>query len=402
MKVLAVHNHYGSGSPSGESVVFRAEQNSLLQRGHDVRTIERHSDEIRRAGWRGLVQGALCTPWSLASARQVGKAVRNFRPDVVHAHNIFPLLSASIFSASRGAARVLTLHNYRLFCSAGIPMRGGAPCTMCLDRRSVVPALRHGCYRGSRVATLPLAVSIALHRRRRTWHRDVDAFIALTEYQRDLMIAAGLPQERVEVKPNHFSGDAKPHAWASRPRRICFVGRLGPEKGVQDLVEACEHLGRDGPQVQIVGCGPLLDALRARVGALGLSQVHFTGQVSPNRARSLIASSRLLVLPSRWFEGFPMVLAEAFALGTPVVVSNLGPLPGLVVGGVGAVAPPGSALQLAAVIRRLWADQEGLSRMGEAARLAYERLYTEETSYQRLMCIYERAMCRAAGRRRCA
>jgi hypothetical protein len=159
VKVLLVHNFYGSSAPSGENQVFEAEKLLLQEMGHEVTDFSRHSDEIRSQGTWGVVRGALATPWNPWMTRAVKEAVSNFQPDVVHVHNTFPLISPGIFHAiGPRAARVLTLHNYRLFCPAAIPMRGGRVCTDCLDMRSAWPALRYGCYRDSRVATLPLAI----------------------------------------------------------------------------------------------------------------------------------------------------------------------------------------------------------------------------------------------------
>ena len=200
MRLLVVHNFYGSEAPSGENMVYQAEKALLKSRGHSVEEFTRHSDEIRSKGFRGQLRGALATPWSRRSARELRNHVERMRPDVVHVHNTFPLISPSIFHAiGHRAARVLTLHNYRIFCAAAIPMRHGRVCTECLDSRSVLPSLRYGCYRDSRAATVPLAAGVALHRRLGTWSNHVEAFISLTEFQRELLSWSGLP--RREYRP---------------------------------------------------------------------------------------------------------------------------------------------------------------------------------------------------------
>jgi hypothetical protein len=165
VKVLLVHNFYGSAAPSGENQVFEAEKALLQAHGHEVEEFARRSDEIRSQGVWGVARGALATPWNPWMTKAIKRAVTHFRPDVVHVHNTFPLISPGIFHAiGQRAARVLTLHNYRLFCPAAIPMRAGRVCTDCLDICSPLPALQYGCYRGSRLATLPLALSVAMHR----------------------------------------------------------------------------------------------------------------------------------------------------------------------------------------------------------------------------------------------
>src|SRR3954463_5671491 len=226
-RILLAHNYYGSSAPSGENQAFDLEKALLERRGHEVRVYSRHSDEIRGRGALGVLQGALATPWNPRSVRAIRRVIDEFQPDVVHVHNTFPLISPAIFPgiASR-AARVLTLHNYRLFCPAGIPLRDGKPCTECLDRKSVLPALRYGCYRGSRLATAPLALGVSLNRRRGVWENDVDAFIALTDFQREMMVAAGLPAHKVLVKPNFYPGQPQRIPWTSRRQGVVFAGRL--------------------------------------------------------------------------------------------------------------------------------------------------------------------------------
>ena len=163
MRILLVHNFYGSAAPSGENQVFEAEKALLQARGHDVAEFTRQSDEVRGQGAWGTIKAAAATPWNPWSARAIRQAAARFRPDVVHVHNTFPLISPSIFQAlaGTGVARVLTLHNYRLFCPAAITMRAGMVCTDCLDRRSVRPAVQHGCYRSSRLEQMALGARAA-------------------------------------------------------------------------------------------------------------------------------------------------------------------------------------------------------------------------------------------------
>lgn len=390
MKILLVHNFYGSGSPSGENQVFFAEKNLLEQHGHEVETFTRYSDEIRAQGAWGTLKGALATPWNPWMARAIRRKVDDFKPNVVHVHNSFPLISPAIFYAiGNRAKRVLTLHNYRLLCPAAIPMRNGKICTECLDQQSVWPTVRYGCYRNSRLATLPLAANVALHRRLGTWTRQVDAFIALSEFQKRLMTAAGLPLEKIYIKPNFYPGNPAVMPWPKRNPTIVFVGRLSPEKGIETLVRAWRTWGTEAPELRIVGDGPLRDKLQTMAKGF---PIRILGQLPSVAAQKEIACSRLLLLPSECFEGFPMVVPEAFAFGTPVVASDLGPLPFIVRDGVnGAVFSAADSAALLAVMRAVWSDQVKLARQGMQARNDFERFYTEEANYQNLMRIYGEA-----------
>lgn len=400
MKILVVHNYYGAAAPSGENQAVEAELALLRKRGHEVDKYVRHSDEIRAKGVRGTLQGALATPWNPWAAARVRRAVEEFRPDVVHVHNTFPLLSPAIFQAiGNRAARVLTLHNYRLFCSAATLMRAGHVCTECLDRRSVRPAVRYGCYRNSRLATLPLAVSVALHRKMHTWTRHVDGFIALTEFQRDRMVAAGLPADRVHVKPNFFPGRPEPIAWAERGNYVIYVGRLSSEKGIETLLRGWISWGNQAPELRVLGDGPLRNTLERMVDASAMTtKIRFLGQVSHDDAVRQIAQARLLVVPSLCIEGFPMTVCEAFAFGTPVAASDLGPLPWVVRKGMnGIVFSAGDPQALAREVQSVWNSPSALQNMSAQARLAYEHLYTEDASYNLLNAIYVKAIAEKAS-----
>lgn len=393
IKTLLLHNFYRSAAPSGENQVFEMERDLLRRRGHHVEVFTRHSDEIAGQGIQGAIKGATSTPWNPFSASGLRTRVSCFGPDIVHAHNTFPLLSPSVFPAAKGTARVLTLHNYRLFCAAAIPMRDGRVCTDCLDRRSVLPGLRHGCYRGSRVATVPLAASIALHRFRGTWETDVEAFIALSEFQRQRLVDAGLPAERVHVKPNFYPGQPVTVPWHEREDRVVFVGRLSAEKGMRTLLGAWALWGRDAPDLRIVGDGDL--RLPLEEAARGLP-VEFLGHLRPEEAELEISRARLLAVPSECFEGFPMVLREAFALGTPAAVSNIGPLPDFVrEPESGCVFEPGHPDSLLNAVRSAWETPGLLERWSRGARAAFEQKYTEDANYAMLIKIYEQAIERA-------
>lgn len=372
-------------------MVFEIERDLLRSRGHDVIEYTRHSDQIRRQGIWGAIKGAAAAPWNPWSAQAIRGGVARFEPDVVHVHNTFPLISPSIFHAlaDTGVARVLTLHNYRLFCPAAIPMRAGKVCTDCLDRRSVLPALQHGCYRNNRLATVPLAMNVALHRAAGTWTNQVDAFVTLSSFQRQRMIDAGLPAERVHVKPNFYPGNPAVVPWAQRKPYVVFAGRLSAEKGVVTLLRAWQLWGPEAPELRVLGDGELRTELENM--AVGLP-VRFMGQVTSGEAEKHIAESSLLVLPSEWYEGFPMVLREAFAFGTPAAVSDLGPLPSIVQHQKnGVVFEAGNHEALLHEIHDIWGRPHILREMSIEARTAFDAKYTEESNYKILMEIYKKA-----------
>lgn len=391
MRICLIHNFYGSEAPSGENRVFELERRMLESRGHEVECFTRSSDEIRSRGAAGTLRGALSTPWNAWMASAVRKRVNVFKPEIVHVHNTFPLISPAIFYAiGNRAKKVLTLHNYRTVCPAAIPLRKGRVCTLCIEQRNVWPSVRFGCYRESRLATLPLAVSVALHRGLGTWGREVDRFIALSDFQREIMEKAGFPREKMCTKPNFFPGCPQVLEWTKRRDSVVFVGRLSVEKGLETLIEAWRLWGDSAPELRLIGDGPLRDRL---VAAAKGSHVRFLGQLPSGDAHGEVAKSKMLLLPSQCYEAFPMVIPEAFAYGVPVGVSSLGPLPNIVDDGrTGVCYPACDAARLVEKVSQCWSHGTRLSEMGRAARNEFEQKYTEEVNYQRLLAIYGEAL----------
>jgi glycosyltransferase involved in cell wall biosynthesis len=263
-----------------------------------------------------------------------------------------------------------------------------------------LPSIRHGCYRNSRIATLPLAISVELHRRIGTWTENVDAFISLSDFQRDRMASAGLPATRTYVKPNFCPDPPEVIEWRRREDQVVYVGRLSPEKGVESLVRAWLQWGQNAPRLKLIGDGPLSQMLRRMAGDQPYARIEFTGQVVPAIAKAEIARARMLVVPSEGFEGFPMVVADALASGTPVAASRIGPLPELVGDGIsGTLFEAGDPSSILNEVMRVWHTPGKLERLSKGARSAYERSYTTLTNYRTLMTIYQDAIKHRRGRR---
>lgn len=409
MKILLVHNYYGSSAPSGENKVFEAEKSMLEKHGHEVAVYTRHSDEIRGMGngeqgtaqklW-GMVKGALCTIGNPFAARAVAKKCKEFKPDVVHFHNTFPLISPlAVWTASKYAPVVMTLHNYRTACAAGVPTRNGKVCSLCLDKKCVMDGITHHCYRGSLLATLPLAINIALYRK--LLPKWVSRFIVLSDFQKRKMVEYGWPAEKIAVKGNFVdrvttfaeATAVKEHVErVEKKDQIVYVGRLSKEKGVDTLINAFKILSVSSVysvvknlELIIVGDGEDRQGLEEM--ACGLN-VEFVGQKSAGEVRRIMGKSKLSVLPSEWWETFGLTVVESMLQGTPVVVSNLGALPDIVQDGrFGEVFEAGNAEACAAAIKRLLSRSD-YDEICAAAKREAETKYSEEANYKRLMEIY--------------
>jgi glycosyltransferase involved in cell wall biosynthesis len=257
-------------------------------------------------------------------------------------------------------------------------LRDNVPCELCIAG-TPYNAVRFRCYRDSYVGSFALARMISYHRRQKTWTK-VARFIALSEFSRSRFVAAGLPAEKIVVKPNTTTDSGGRRE--SMGNAILFVGRLSEEKGVRTLVEAARFIGNP---VRIMGDGPLRDELEATAPP----NVTFIGHAPHDEVRSEMACARCLVLPSLCYENFPMTLAEAYAMGLPVIASRLGSLVELVDDGlIGLHFAPGNAAELAVAIKRLAEDEEGAARMGQAARQHYLERYTPDRALHDLEAIY--------------
>lgn len=383
MHVLVVHNRYAMRG--GEDAVAEAEIGLLRAHGHRVSTLFRSNEAVSRAGW---IRSAAGVAWNRQAYRDVRAAVRATGCDIVHVHNFFPLLSPSVFAACRDerVPVVHTLHNYRLLCAAATLFRDGRPCEACV-RGSPYRAVLHGCYRGSRLASLPTARMIDQHRRRETWSRDVDRFIAPTAFLRDLYGSAGLPADRISLKPNFVTDLDRPPANSPDPQRegALYVGRLSAEKGIATLIEAWSGLA---VPLTVLGDGPMA----ARIRAAHHPGIRWQGWASAQEVVACMLRARFLVMPSLWFEGLPLVLLEAFRCGLPVIASRLGAMAEVVEDGrTGLLAEPGSATDLRSRVLHAEAHPQAMAEMGRQAREAYCRRYTPESNYRRLVEIYAAA-----------
>jgi len=383
MRIAVLHNRYRL--PGGEDAVVEREIELLSDFGHVLHLFSVDNTSISREG----VGLAARTIWSRPAAEAVDRFLEQTQCDLVHVHNTFPLLSPSVYSvaARRGLPVVQTLHNFRLLCPSATFFRDGRICTECLGRPVPWPAVRYACYRNDRRATTAVATMLAVHRLRGTWSREVDAFIALTEFARARFVTGGLPAERIHVRPNYVPDPIAIRAESrSDQGHAVYVGRLSEEKGIRVLIEAWKAVPI--PLV-VLGDGPLGDEIRAAAP----SHVDFRGHVSHMKVLETMARAAFAVVPSTCFEGLPMAVLDAFALGVPVLASDLGSLAEIVEEGVdGRLFRHGDARNLGEVARELAADPEDRARLGDEARATYERLYTKQMALSSLERIYEEAI----------
>ena len=407
MRVLLAHNRYRSAMPSGENRVVEQEGEALAALGHEVRLFTCDSDEISR--WPLLKKATLParTIWNWESYGDLKAVLREYQPEVVHVHNTFPLLSAAVLHACRdaGVPVVATLHNYGLACANRAFFRDGAVCHDCAGHLPVASVV-HGCFRDSRAATVPVAISMTAHRR--AWRSLVSAYILISGSQRDLLAGVGLPQDRVFVRYNLIT--RRDRLQTAPEPMVVYAGRLDEIKGVrllmagwdrylqeadQQAVQPGQQAGEPGLRLAIAGAGTLEEEVAA--WASTRPSVVLAGPLSSADCQSLISRARAVLLPSAWEETFGLVAIEAMAAGVPPIASGHGSFPELITHGVdGTLFNPGDPAALGRAIADAERNPEQYASYGDQARKTYEKRFDPDRNLEELLEIYRFAIAHPA------
>lgn len=377
-RILVVHNRYQL--PGGEDTVVDAEIDLLRRNGHEVEAYLRDNHELRDMT---AIEAFSESLWSRRTSKDIAKIANAFRPDVIHAHNTFALVSSSVYWAAFriGIPVVQTLHNFRLMCVQAMFLQGNQVCEDCLGR---VPwrGVARKCYRNSGLQSAALATMLGVHRVLGTYRDKVTRYIALNEFCRRKFIAGGLPAARIAVKPN-FADIARPAE--VRRHGGLYVGRLSAEKGIDTLLRALQEL--PGVTMDVIGAGPEQSKVAAH------PQLRLLGWRQPEEIYRRMRSASYLVMPSIWYENFPRTLVEAYANGLPVIASHLGAMAELIDHGhTGLLFTSGSAHDLARHLAWAEAFPAKMRAMGANARTQYEDNFTPDRNYEKLATIYRDAI----------
>ncbi|MCC9658713.1 glycosyltransferase family 4 protein [Rhodopirellula halodulae] len=388
MRILAVHSYYRQRG--GEDVVFDAETELLQQRGHDVVRFTRQNDSL--SGGSAL-SNAQATIWNRVVARDLVRAIQDHGSELVHFHNTFPAISASAIRAAHesGTATVLTLHNSRLLCPRAVCFRAGQPCEQCVASRFNLPAIRHGCFHDSRMASAVVALNNWLHRNRKTYQRFLDLAIAPTHFVKQRYEASSYPMPPIEVKPHFVEAHLEPGQGDGG--YALFVGRLSEEKGLNILLDAWQQLSQPLP-LKLIGDGPMIGMMKSLP-----ENIEYLGRLDQESVYRAMADAAVLILPSHCAESFGRVVVEAFASGTPVITANQGGQAELVHSLVGATFESGNAKSLADVVDRFVIEAEQSIAMREVARQEYEDKYSADSNYEWLIRLYHEALGNRVRRR---
>ncbi|AHM64869.1 glycosyl transferase [Paenibacillus polymyxa] len=388
-KVLIIHNFYQQSG--GEDKVVEQESAMLRSRGIETEHYYVHNDSIQSKGLANMAKLAVEAAWSFPEFKRIKELLLRVKPDVVHVHNFFPVISPSVYHACErlGVPVVQTLHNYRLICPAATFMRGNEVCEKCLHG-TLLHSIRHGCYRGSQLQTIPVAAMIKFNELIGTWQHKVSRYIALTEFARDKFAESGIPLDRIAVKPNFIHHQTVKAKYDPNDRYLLFVGRISAEKGVRNLLQAWSQLeDRGGLRLVIIGDGPQKAELAA---AYAQEDIRFLGKQDGDTVLDCMSRAMYVMVPSIWYEGFPMTIVESYSVGTPVLCSRIGALEEIVEDGVTGFHFQHDDLEnIKTVIRRAVA-YENYAAMRQKVAENYAAHYTEEVNVKQLLAIYSEAM----------
>jgi glycosyltransferase involved in cell wall biosynthesis len=376
VRVLLLHNRYRV--EGGEERSVELQRRALARAGVEHDLLE------RRSAGTGRVRAARAMLRGGDEEAAIDAAVRRLGADVVHAHNMQPLIGPRGLAAARsaGARVVLHLHNVRLFCAIGVAARDGGPCFRC-HHRNTLPGLVLNCR-----DSLPEAVvyAAALARQQPDVFDVVDRFVAPSRYATGQLALLGVPAEKLDRLEHYLPEDA----FADRSRAgegayALVASRLSEEKGIDVAIEAA---ARARVPLKVAGEGPAASEIAALAGRRG-APVELLGRVDRSRMADLLAGAGALVMPSRYHEFSPYSALEAMAAGVPVVATPVGGLPELI--GPQRCVPLNDPEALAARLRELWDDPEGRREEGDALLARARERHSEERYTRALLGIYERA-----------
>jgi glycosyltransferase involved in cell wall biosynthesis len=391
MRVLLVHGAYQQFG--GEDSVVRAERELLERHGDEVLLYSRHNDEIKEFGAVEKASFFPQTVYSWKSSGEIADVVHGFQPDVAFVHNVYPLLSPSVYHKlhSLGVPAVQVLHNFRPFCPNGFYYTQGQICEACKDG-NYLNAVRKRCYKDSYVLSGLYALTLGSNRLAGMVDK-IAGFICLTEFFKIKMKEAGVPESKLFVRPNFVYAPPLAANGEDAGNYAIYMGRLSPEKGCWTLIHAFDQLQ---VPLKILGTGPLEQDLKDYVRAKGIGNIQFLGFKSGDEKWQLLRNSMCLVVPSEWYENFPVTVLEAFMAAKPVVASRMGGLPYIVDDGQsGLLFEAGKVDELVQKVQQLVHDPAGAVRMGACGRRLSETKYGPEQGYSNLMNVFSQVQVTA-------
>lgn len=395
MKILVVHNMHRSGSASGDDQVFKNETELLEKNGVKIERYSVKNDIFDHTGVLGKIRMTAGMLWSFENYKKICHVIEKTKPDIVHVHTFFPLLSPSILYAAKksGCKVVATLHDTRFVCPCATSLRNGKICNECGDG-NYLRMVKYGCFKGSRLMSLVVGGIFKYHRMRKSFYKQIDRYICLNDEQIALLKQIGFDENKI-IKKYNFVADARKgntditEEYMLPERFVVFYGRIGEEKGISILQKTWEDI-EDIPLV-VMGGGPLEKEFKE--WADKKKNIHYLGYVPHDKCMAIARKAEFAMMPSIWYEGCSMVAIEAESLGLPLIATDIGFLAEAIKNGYNGIKfPLGNAKECRKAVQKLWNDEPDLKKMKLCAREDYERKYTPEDNLKQILSIYEKLL----------
>ncbi len=382
MRVLIIHNYYKI--PGGEDTVVANEKKLLESHGHEVFLYTRNNGEMDAYSRLQKLTLPINTVFSLRSYKEVSRILDEKHIDIMHVHNTVCVISPSVYYAafSKRIPVLQTIHNFRLLCPAATFLRDGFICDECVDH-GLMHSIQYACYRSSKLQTFALAFTEAIHKEVCTYKKL--NYICLTDFNKEQLLRINskrdyIDPERVYVKPNFVLAERKCIPFKERKDQIIYAGRIDQTKGIKVLFEAWKHISQY--ELVVCGTGPLDDWCRRYIESNHISNIKMLGFVTNNKVLDILSESKATILPTQWYEGFPMTLVESFSCGTPVIGSGIGNVGSIIdEGRNGFYIDPTSSASIVEVVNRL-------TDLCETTYESAKILYSSEQNYKQLIEIY--------------
>lgn len=385
MKVLYIHNDYAR--PSGEEHASGEIVELLREHGHEVRWFKRSSAEIANSKF-GQIKSFFTGIYNPSTAKALKKVLKEYKPDVVQVQNLYPLISTSIFKPLKegGYPVVMRCPNYRLFCPNGLCLDPqGVVCEQCWGKGKEIWCVRKNCT-NNKFKSLGYAARNAFARITGNIRKGVDVFIVQSEFQKKKFESQGIPSEHIGILPGIVPA-IENVTDKGIGEFVTFVGRVSAEKGIYEFIDAARSL----PHIPFKVAGNLDSSFEIPKDTP--KNVEFVGFYKGDALNELYLKSRIIVVPSKWYEGFPNVIVRAMLLKRPVITTNIGAMQSIIDNNInGLLVPHADSNSLMKAIKGLWPNVELCIEMGIKGKEKADALYSREEIYKSLMDIYNRAI----------
>jgi len=383
MKILLIHNKYGKFS--GEEAVVESQIKLLKDRGHQVITYFRNSEELMTIP-NGKMKAFFTAFYNPKSIKQLTTLIKKEQPNLVHIHNLYPLISPAVLTHIK-KMRIpiaMTVHNYRLLCPNGLFFSNGEICEKCTGKGKELNCLTKNC-EDSLFKSAGYALRNLWARKNKYYIDNVDVFLCLTEFQKDKLISNGYPKNKFQIIPNSYDKTIKNVVYNPKLKNyVAFAGRISPEKGIPILLEAAKQL----PHIQFQLAGEIREGYHKELTIP--ENVTLRGMLSEESMKDFYKKARVYIHSSTCYEGFPMVIPEAMAYKLPIIAPKMAGFPEIIEHNInGVLIESGNAKKLAENIQKMWSDQKLAGKLAGNNFEKVKNTYSAECYYNRLINAYE-------------